>query len=371
MSQSYAAIIVNTRSGHAPTEAHAQSRRLAQRLAERGVRARSIAFGGDGSWRGQMDAILAGRRGCVYVLGGDGTVLAVASALLGREIPLGIVPLGTANLLARDLGLPAEPARVVDALMDASVRRIDVGQVNGRPFLCASMLGLTTALAKAREADRGSNPLKLWPTLMRKTLDLLARYPYREVRMETDAGTIELHTRAMIVSNNPVVPEPGLLFPRRAGLDGGRLGLYGIHRGPTWELPRLVLRLLLGTWMDDPRIFHHDASSLTLDAADPHRQGRRVDVLNDGEHLKLRIPLRYEVLPAALPVLAPVRRDTEGVPAMPSLRRLPRPMAPRPSPNLSPSANDPARPHLRIRRHPSGQSRRGAGRHAAAPSAAG
>ena len=74
--------------------------------------------------------------------GGVGTVYKARDRYLGRDVALGIVPLGTANLLARDLGMPTDPARAADALADTEVRRIDVGRVNGEPFLCASMMGL-------------------------------------------------------------------------------------------------------------------------------------------------------------------------------------------------------------------------------------
>jgi diacylglycerol kinase family enzyme len=318
---SQAAIIVNTRSGGGRGRGHELSRRLAERLRGRGIEARSIAFDahgdGPGSWRQRLDDAIAAGAGRVYVLGGDGTVLAVAGALLGRDVALGIVPLGTANLLARDLGMPTDPARAADALADTEVRRIDVGRVNGEPFLCASMMGLTTTLARAREAARGHGALKLWPRLVRKTVWLLRRYPYQRVTLELGGSRLTLRSRAMVIANNPFLPEAGL-YPRRGRLDSGALGIYGVREGPVWELPRVVLRLLNGTWPDEPRIFHHDAARLTVQAPPSRGQGERITVLNDGERLRLTPPLRYEVLPRALPVLIPTtRRRPAAAPAVP------------------------------------------------------
>jgi diacylglycerol kinase family enzyme len=305
---SQAVIVVNTRSGEGQGQAHVLSRRLADRLHRRGIQARSIAFGnaGNGSsdWRDQLDALLAAGAERVYALGGDGTVLAVATALLGRDVALGIVPLGTANLLARDLDMPLDPERAVDMLITAVPTRIDVGRVNGELFLCASMLGLATTLARSREAARGAGPLQLWPRMARKTIGLLRRYPYRRVTIVVDDQTLTLRTRAMVVSNNPVTPEPSL-YPRRSRLDSGLLGIYGIREGPLWEMPRVLLRLLNGTWPEEPLIFHHNASRLTVQAPPSHRPGRLITVLNDGERLRLQPPLDYELLPRALPVLAP------------------------------------------------------------------
>jgi diacylglycerol kinase family enzyme len=101
-----AVIIVNPRAGAGASGADRLSRRLAQRLAGRGIGAHSIALAGSGAgdWQQRLAASLDAGAGQVFVLGGDGTVLAVASLLfrLGRNLdrPLGIVPLGIANLLA-------------------------------------------------------------------------------------------------------------------------------------------------------------------------------------------------------------------------------------------------------------------------------
>jgi diacylglycerol kinase family enzyme len=305
---SQAVIIVNTRSGEDRTLGHELSRRLAGKLLAQGIQARSIAFhvhgDGPGGWRQQLDQALDAGATQVFVLGGDGTVVAVAGAVLGRDAALGVVPLGTANLLARDLGLPPNPADAVDLLTKAEARRIDVGRVNVELFLCASMIGLTTTLARAREAARGHGALKLWPRLLRKTVWLLRRYPYRDLTLELADRTLDLRSRALVISNNPAEPEPSL-YPRRGRLDGGLLGIYGVREGPMWELPRVVLRLFNGTWPEEPRIFHHNAPRLTVHARPSRRHGRRITVMNDGERLRLTPPLHYEILPRALPVLVP------------------------------------------------------------------
>lgn len=296
-------IISNPRSGPGP-RGEPLATTLARVLSERGDSPREIAFEPGGRdparWRRQLDDALAGGAERVFVLGGDGTVLAVAAALLGGDVPLGIVPLGTANLLARDLAIPLDPLRAIAALVDGEVRRIDVARVNGHPFLCASMLGIATALALARERARGGGALAVAWRVLRKALAMLRRYPYRRVRLELDGTAVTLRTRTMVITNNPVAPEPAL-YPRRPRLDDGTLGVYGVCEGPVWELPRLALRLVNGTWPDDPLIFHHLANRVAIHG----RRRWRVTVLTDGERVRLRLPLRYEVLPAALPVLAP------------------------------------------------------------------
>lgn len=307
---SRAIIVFNPSSGSADAQGDDLQQRLTERLAERDWTATAIPFDMSrhqtGTWRAGLEAGLAEGAERVFVLGGDGTVLAVAEVLIGRQVPLGIVPLGTANLLARDLGIPLEPDEAIEALIDAPARAIDVGRVNGAHFLCASMLGMSTAMARTREAARGAGPLLLWGRLLRKGLWMLWRYPYRRVTLVLNGRKEIVRTRALVITNNPLAPEPSL-YPRRDRLDLGVLGVYGLHKGPLWELPRLALRVINGNWTEDPRIFHHALPQVRLQ----EKRRSRVTVMNDGERLRLTLPLHYEVLPAALMVLAPAAPDRE------------------------------------------------------------
>jgi diacylglycerol kinase family enzyme len=311
-----AVIIFNSRSGENRGSDSELSRRVVGRLRERGVDARVIGFDNAGgrpvNWRRRLDEALDAGTRHVYAVGGDGTVLAVARALLERDSVLGIVPTGTANLLARDLGIPLDPMPAVDALLEARPRRIDVGRVNGELFLCASMLGMATILARVRESGRGEGALRLWPRLLGKALWVLWRYPHRRIILELDGQRVTLRSRTLVISNNPLLPEAGL-YPRRGRLDGGLLGIYGVREGSFRELPRVALRMLNGSWADEPLIFHHDAPRLTVQAASARRRGRRITVLNDGERVPLDLPLRYEVLPRALSVLGAASRSPSAM----------------------------------------------------------
>jgi diacylglycerol kinase family enzyme len=302
---SQAVIVVNRRAGAGAERVDTLAGRLATRLSAEGSTPSSIVFDtskqAPRSWPQRLQAALAAGGERVFVLGGDGTVLAVASRLLGRPIPLGVIPLGTANLLARDLGIPLQPEAAIDLLTKhPRVGTIDVGEVNGQPFLCASMIGLTTALARTREAVRGRGPLPAAFRFARKALLLLWRYPYHRMRIRIDEQRLKVETRALIITNNPIrsVVRPN---PSRERLDSGLLGLYGVRQGPLWDLPRLALRLIQGDWSQDPRIFHQQAPALCIET----RHERELTVMNDGERVRLKTPLHYAIRPLALRVLQP------------------------------------------------------------------
>ncbi|WP_462321060.1 diacylglycerol/lipid kinase family protein [Halochromatium sp.] len=300
---SQAVIVVNPQAGAGAARVSALSEQLSGRLVAQGMSLKKIAFGDDEralpSWQQRLQAALEIETTQVFVLGGDGTLLAVASQLLGREVPLGIIPLGTANLLARDLDIPLRPETAVEVLTDRPiVKAIDVGSVNGQLFLCASMIGLTTALARTREAVRGRGPFQAVVRFIRKALLLLWRYPYHRLRIQIHGEHLRVETRALVITNNPIgsAVRP---YPHRKRLDSGLLGLYGVHQGPLWELPRLALRLLHGDWAQDPRIFQQQARRLRIET----RQERELVIMNDGERLRLKTPLQYEIRPLALQVL--------------------------------------------------------------------
>jgi diacylglycerol kinase family enzyme len=298
-----AVIIANTRSGQARQRAQSLVQRLAGALAGQGLGSVTLPFPAlvqDAHHRSELLRHLDAGARRVYVLGGDGTVRSIATLLLGHDVPLGIVPLGTANLLARDLGVPLTAADAVAALTEPAVRRIDVARCNGSVFLCAAMFGITTDLARAREAARGLGTWRMLPRLLRKAYWVLKRYPFQRVRLLLDAEPVALTTRALAVSNNPLEPRPGLP-PVRASLQSGQLGVYGVREGPLYDLPRLALTLLMGTWPGEPRVFHRVCRSLRIQT---HKPTRTVALL-DGEREPMHTPLRFDVLPAALPMLVP------------------------------------------------------------------
>ena len=96
-----------------------------------------------------------GRHDTVIVGGGDGSVSAAVAAFSSSDKVLGVLPFGTMNLLARDLGMPSDPQAAVAALAAAVPRRIDLAEINGRPFHTLSGLGFFSHMARAREEVRG------------------------------------------------------------------------------------------------------------------------------------------------------------------------------------------------------------------------
>jgi len=237
----------------------------------------------------------------VVVAGGDGTVACAAQVLAGSSTPLGILPFGTMNLLAKDLGIPIDSLEQALKIVAAgAIREIDVAEVNGRVFLCASMLGLPTRVGRVREAQRAqARGLSLWSRIALSSLRLLRRYSPRRLVLEANGKSKSVRVSSITITAN-AVDELGGRPLGRAHLDRGELGVYTIDRLKLADVVRIAIGLLFGTWRHDPTIHEFRTSSVNLSG------GRRaIRVMNDGEIMLIPPPLRYRIRPRALRVFAP------------------------------------------------------------------
>lgn len=235
----------------------------------------------------------------VVVGGGDGTIATAANFVAHTGRALGILPIGTMNLLARDLNLPLDIETAARALGNGRIDTIDVAEVNGDLFLNNSVLGLYPEMVAERERHRGIRHIGRWPTMALGMIQALRRFPIVHVTLETEGSLRHLATPFLAVSNNPYDAGYGPVL-RRSRLNLGTLGVYvGHHRSP-WGLLRLVARMGLGTWADDEELDQFAVRSITV-----HSGRRRLRVANDGEVRRLRTPLVYRIRPGALRVLMP------------------------------------------------------------------
>jgi len=160
---------------------------LSLRGAELGERARRAV-------RSSADVVVAG--------GGDGTVSTVAGALAGTPKPLGVLPLGTLNHFAKDLGLPLSLEKAAQTIAEGIARLVDVGEVNGHVFINNSALGIYPHIVRGRDELRIRLGLNKWLALVPACLTVFRRYPLVEVRLAAGPETEHLTTPLLFVGNN-------------------------------------------------------------------------------------------------------------------------------------------------------------------------
>jgi diacylglycerol kinase family enzyme len=234
----------------------------------------------------------------VVAAGGDGTVNSVPSLLVGTDVPLGVIPLGTLNHFAKDAHIPLELEPAVQTVADGHLTRVDVGEVGGRIFLNNSSIGLYPDIVVEREALRRQGYRK-WTAFALAIVKVLRHYRGVVVRITADESTHAVRTPFLFVGNNEYHVQ-GRLLGARDRLDSGRLFAYLAPRVHARDLPKLLARALIGRERGALESF----AAQTLQVGTPRR--RRLRVATDGEVVVLSTPLHYRVRPGALKVIVPV-----------------------------------------------------------------
>ena len=235
--------------------------------------------------------------------GGDGTLSSIATVLAGSEIPLGILPLGTLNHFARDLGIPLDIDEAITALAGGRVALVDVGDVNGSLFLNNSGLGLYPVIVHLREL-RQSRGIAKWPAALWATMKALARYERLNIRVQIEGKDLQRRTPVVFVGNNEYAFEGGQL-PARNQLDDGLLSVYIPHAHGRFRLIWFSILALFRAPKPD-RAFD---SFLTSECwIETRHHGLKISL--DGEVTVLKPPLHYQARPKALRVIVPAEADS-------------------------------------------------------------
>ena len=235
--------------------------------------------------------------------GGDGTVNAVASELVGTEKTLGVLPLGTLNHFAKDLNIPPDLAAAARNLIEGEATQIDVGEVNGRVFINNSSLGLYPSIVRHREKQQERLGRGKWFAAVWATLKVFRRYPLFRVRLSADGQEFHRRTPFVFIGNNEYQMDTFNLGARSC-LDAGQLSLHLTRDIGRLGLLRLAVSAIFGR-LREAKDF--DALCTREVWIEMHR--KRVQVATDGEVNLMEAPLHYRVRPAALRVITPRRKD--------------------------------------------------------------
>jgi len=239
----------------------------------------------------EHDTIVAG--------GGDGTINAVAGALVHSTKKLGILPLGTLNHFSKDLGVPVDLPGAVENLTQGRERSVDVAEVNGRYFLNNSSIGLYPRIVRHREQQREQLRRGKWPAFAWALLSALRVCPSLRLRITADGVTRVTRTPFLFIGNNAYRMDL-LRIGARDHLDRGELSIYYAGNTGGWGVVALALRSLISR-VEQARNF------VTLSAREARIEARRhhLDVSADGEVVRMTAPLAYKMHPRALRVIAP------------------------------------------------------------------
>ena len=231
--------------------------------------------------------------------GGDGTISTVASALVGTQTALGVLPLGTLNHFAKDLRIPLDLEQAVRTIVAGHRIAVDVGEVNGSIFINNSSIGLYPDMVRMRSKQQQQLGRSKWHAMFWSTLAVMRRSPFLSVRVELDQVRHHYRTPFIFIGNNEYQME-GFNIGQRERLDGARLSLYVTQRRGRWGLLSLALRALFGRLYQAKDFTAEAAQTITIET-----RRRRLLVATDGEIAPMEQPLEYRIRPSALHVIVP------------------------------------------------------------------
>lgn len=239
----------------------------------------------------------------VLIGGGDGTIRSCARYALNDKISFGILPFGTMNLLARDLGIPEDFETAIKYYEQSTVlKHIDVGMINDEIFLCCAGIGAMPAASVFREKNRSTQDYLFLPRLVHFIMKKMGQLSYNKFYIKIDEDLQKVETPALVISNNQYTSDTriGADNFNRASLQDGTLGVYSIAPRNMLDRIRVMVRLAFGNWSKDSAIRSWKAKRVELESS-----GHLQILSLDGETKAMETPLRFCVKPMALSVLTP------------------------------------------------------------------
>ena len=247
-----------------------------------------------------IDAACKARPEVIVAAGGDGTISAVAQAVINAGLTLGVLPVGTLNHFAKDLGIPLTVEAAVQTICAGHTVAVDVGEVDGRIFLNNSSLGLYPRIVRHRDGQQRKYGRSKWLALLIASLTVLSIMPLFTFRIRIDRQEETCRTSLILIGNNDYVME-GWHFGEHKRLDAGHLSLHVPHARGRLGLLWFALRALIGGLREDSGFDVRAARDIIIDSSHPHMQ-----VAVDGEVTVMPTPLTYRIRPGALRVIAPL-----------------------------------------------------------------
>ena len=235
----------------------------------------------------------------LIVGGGDGTLSAAAHSLVGSDITLGVLPLGTLNHFAKDLALPTTLDDAVAVLKLGHEVAVDVGEVNGRIFINNASLGAYVRATRHRNIYQSRLGMGKWPTMALAILRVFLRLPVLTLHLEDGENADVIRTTFVFLGNNAYLRE-GLSGVERRSLIQGKLGLVTSRQLGRLGVFKIGFQILLGSFKDSRILEQRLTEKVRIDSSK-----RRIRVALDGELAKIATPLEFRIRPRALKVLAP------------------------------------------------------------------
>ncbi|WP_411828085.1 diacylglycerol/lipid kinase family protein [Luteolibacter sp. AS25] len=238
--------------------------------------------------------------GAIIIGGGDGSVTTAARFLKDTGKPLGVLPLGTFNLEARDLNIPLDPFAAAEKLVDADIVDIDLLSVGNELCLCAMVIGFYPALAKSREDFHGKSWWKKTIRVIHEVATVAIKSPALELETSGHKEVIQQKTRLAAFSPGSYEENIGTL-PAREDLSSGLLTAYVSAHLSRSQMLKAAFKFMTGTLLETEKMIQAEAEKIIIKVGSK----RTIPAMIDGEIIQIKLPCELRILPKALRVLRP------------------------------------------------------------------
>ena len=290
-------VLLNRGGGAVAADAEIATK-VEQALRNAGVEAEiELIDGGDCEVRSR--AIAERGDALLVVGGGDGTISAAASALVGTETKLGILPLGTLNHFSRDLGIPGDLDAAAKLIAGGKERCVDVAEMNGRIFINNSAIGLYPLMVVDRDVQRKRLGRSKRLAMVVASIRTLARFNHQRLTLTVNDEQARVDTPLLFVGNNDYrldIGAPG----QRESLDDGQLCVLVMRKKTRTGLIAASIRALFGRARKDEMVRLDGVERLRVDS-----RRSQLPVSLDGEVVSSAPPLDYKIRKQVLRVIAP------------------------------------------------------------------
>src|SRR5688572_20137333 len=292
-------IINNARSGHRDRSHVLREIESTLRAAGRGYEILETKKDPAGAAkRAALEAVAS--RGIVAAAGGDGTMNTVAQAAFEADVAFGALPLGTFNYFARYHGIPLEPAAAARALAEGAERPVQVGIVNGKVFLVNASVGLYPMLLEEREAFKQQYGRTRWVALGAALWTILTRtHPRIVARISTDGAPREVRASTLFVGNNPL-QLARLGIDHAQAVEAGQLAAIRVRPASVWGLISVLVHGAVGRLAGANEVESFAFRRMEVAPLRIKRRPMFLKVATDGESVRMRLPLVFQVAPRPL-----------------------------------------------------------------------
>ena len=236
----------------------------------------------------------------IIAVGGDGTVSSVASAIVRLKLPLrlGVVPSGTFNHFAKDIGIPLEMEKAFEIALSGQTKLVDIAAVNDIYFINNSSLGIYPEIVKEREGleKKGLSKKKAFLVTL---YSVFKKLPKITISFDAGNSSISKKTSFIFIGNNKYSLD-GLAIGSRNNLDQGILSVFMAHNIGKFEMLSLGIKAALGNIAEEKSFDTAGLRECIIKITPPE-----ILVSHDGEISRMKGPLKYKIHSLALQVIIP------------------------------------------------------------------